>query len=76
MVAVKRFKQIAEVIGMLVILAAVAAVGAVVYLWWGNRRLPRQHEVDTRTDSTESAESEKDEPDIESESVEEEPETA
>lgn len=36
--AVKRFMQIAQVIGLLVILGGVALAGAVAYLWWDSRR--------------------------------------
>lgn len=46
--------QVAQLVGVLVILAVVAGAGAVLYLWWDSERESVSYEVDAETDEAEA----------------------
>lgn len=52
--ATRRFMQVAQLVGVLVILAVVAGAGAVLYLWWDSERESVSYEVDSETEEAEA----------------------
>lgn len=46
MSVVKRFLQIAQIVGVLVILAGVAGAGTLAYLWWDSRQETETTEIE------------------------------
>lgn len=61
MSAVNRFKQIAQLIGTIVILVTIGLAAGLLYVWWDSRQETRAHDPDSSSAVNDSMKSDPDE---------------